>query len=87
MNLTLKQFPQKRSKYLNSFLIDDDRSLIVSRKFSGKFKENFSHHGWKHNVSINSRNEVNTKNIGYYMADSIQEMWYDSKPSADGKKS
>ena len=41
-------------------------------------KENFLNHKLKHNVSLNSCNEINTK-----MVDDKQEPWFASKPSAD----
>ena len=37
-------------------------------------------------MSLNLRHEVDTKNLEYLMVDNKQEPWYDSKPSADGKK-
>ena len=86
MNLTLKQFQEKHSKYLSSLLTDNDRSLSVQKTFQKIFKENFRNHKRKHNMSLNVWHKVNTKNLEYSMVDNKQEPWYDSKPSADGKK-
>ena len=82
----MKQFQDKRGKYLRSLLTDDDISLSVSRNFSKNIKENFPNHEGKHNVSLNLWYEENTKNLEYFILDNKQEPWYDSKPSADGKK-
>ena len=78
--------PEKYGEYISSLLTDDNITLSVSRGFSKKFKENFPNHKQKHNMSINLRLEVNTKNIDYFMVDKKQVLWYDSKPSADEKK-
>ena len=38
------------------------------------------------NVSINLWHQLNTNKLEYFMVDNKQELWYDSKPSAEGKK-
>ena len=63
MNPIFKQVLEKRGKYLSSFLPGDDRSLSISRKFYKKFKENFTNHKLKYNVSVNMWHEVNTKTL------------------------
>ena len=54
---------KKLGKYLRSFLSDDDRSLSVSTNFYKNFKENIPNHKRKHNLSLNSWYEVNTKKL------------------------
>ena len=75
MNLTLKQFQEKRGKYLSILLTGDDRILSASRKFSKNIIEKFPNHKRKYNVSPISWHEVNTKNIEYLMVDNKQELW------------
>ena len=79
--------PDKKCvNYHSSFLTGDDISLSVSRNFSNNSKENLLNHKRKHNVSLKLWHELNTKKLQYFMVDNKQELWYDSKPSAGGKK-
>ena len=68
MNLLLKQFKNKRVKYISSLLTDDGRSLRVLGKFYNNFKPNVLNHKRKHIVSLNLWDEVDTKNVEHFIS-------------------
>ena len=60
---------KKRRNSTRTFLGDDDKILVVSRKSSNEQKHDFPHHQRKLNVSLNIRHEENTKTIDYFLVD------------------